>query len=105
MKIGIFTNNYRPITGGLTTSIVGFKKGLEAKGHEVFIFAPRFPNYSDSQKNTYRYPSINLRYKTTYPLAIPFSRRNSKIIKNLDLDIIHSGEAETAAGFYQPYSL
>jgi 1,2-diacylglycerol 3-alpha-glucosyltransferase len=90
MKIGIFTNNYRPITGGLTTSIVGFKKGLEAKGHDVFIFAPRFPNYSDSQKNTYRYPSINLRYKTTYPLAIPFSRRNSKIIKNLDLDIIHS---------------
>lgn len=90
MKIGIFTNNYRPITGGLTTSIVGFEKGLEAKGHEVFIFAPRFPNYSDSQKNIYRYPSINLRYKTTYPLAIPFSRRNSKIIKNLGLDIIHS---------------
>ncbi len=90
MKIGIFTNNYRPITGGLTTSIVGFKKGLEAKGHEVFIFAPKFPGHTDTDRHVYRYPSLNFKYKTAYPLAIPLSRKNSKIIKNLNLDIIHS---------------
>lgn len=90
MKIGIFTNNYLPITGGLTTSIVGFKHGLETRGHKVYVFAPRYPGYTDSNPDVYRYPSLNLQYKTAYPLAVPFSPRLSKLVAGLKLDIIHS---------------
>ncbi len=90
MRIGIFTNNYIPIVSGVTESIESFRKELEARGHEIFIFAPRFPKYKDENPNVFRYPSINYKYKTPFPIAITCSRKIFKKVKELNLDIIHS---------------
>jgi len=90
MKIGIFTNNYLPNPYGVTGSIESFRKDLEASGHEVFIFAPKWKGYSDENPNVFRYPSLTLPIKFKFPLAIPYSRNLDKIISELDLDIIHS---------------
>ena len=37
MRIGIFTDTYTPYINGVTTSILMLKKGLEKKGHTVYI--------------------------------------------------------------------
>ncbi|MCX6763405.1 MAG: glycosyltransferase [Candidatus Moranbacteria bacterium] len=90
MKIGIFTNNYLPNPYGVTGSIESFRKELEKIGHEVFIFAPRWKGYSDDNERVFRYPALDINIKFRFPLAIPYSWKINKIIKNLDLDIIHS---------------
>jgi len=90
MKIGIFTNNYIPIISGVTESIESFRKELEARGHEIFIFAPRFPGHKDNNPNVFRYPSINYQHKTPFPIAITCSRRIFKKVRELNLDVIHS---------------
>ncbi|HLN19044.1 MAG TPA: glycosyltransferase, partial [Patescibacteria group bacterium] len=90
MKIGIFTNNYLPNPYGVSTSIETFRRDFENLGHQVFIFAPRWPGYSDKNPNVFRYPSWDLEIKIRFPLAIPYSRKIDKILENLDLDIIHS---------------
>lgn len=90
MKIGIFTNNYLPNPYGVTGSIESFRQELEASGHEVFIFAPRWKGHKDENPNVFRYPSLDITLKFRFPLAIPFSRKMDKIIENLDLDVIHS---------------
>lgn len=90
MKIAIFTNNYLPNPYGVSGSIESFRKQFERKGRIVYIFAPRYKNYTDENPRVFRYPSFDIRYKIKFPLVIPYSFKIDKIIKSLDLDIIHS---------------
>lgn len=90
MNIAIFTNNYLPNPYGVSTSIETFRYDFEKMGHKVYVFAPEWPGYKDTNENVFRYPSWDIEFKIKFPLAIPYSRRISKILKNLDIDIIHS---------------
>ncbi len=90
MRIGIFTNNYLPNPYGVTSSIESFREEFEKMGHQVYIFAPKWKGYQDKNSNIFRYPSIDIKIKIRFPLAIPYSRKMDKILKNLDLDIIHA---------------
>lgn len=90
MKIAIFTNNYLPNPFGVSSSIESFRKEFERDGHEVYIFAPKTKGYQDENPNVFRYPSIDFRYKISFPLAIPYSKKINKILEKLEIDIIHS---------------
>ncbi|MFA7319529.1 MAG: glycosyltransferase [Parcubacteria group bacterium] len=104
MRVAIFTNNYLPNPYGVATSIETFRRELEKMGpastrgdasstrggHQVFIFAPHFPGYIDRDKNVFRYPAIDIEVKFKFPLAIPYSWKMHRILKKMDLDIIHA---------------
>lgn len=90
MNIGIFTNIYLPGVSGVITVIENYKKELENQGHQVFIFAAKYPGYQDKEPNIFRFKSIDIRYKISYPLPIIFSPHLSRTVKKLKLDIIHS---------------
>jgi len=93
----MFINYYTPSKGGMETSVINLSKGLEKAGHEVYIFAPEYPNYKDEEKNIFRYKSIRFNYGGYfYVIPIPFGSKMKEIIKELKLDILHS---------HQPYSL
>jgi len=98
MKIGIFTECYTPVMNGVVVSIQSFKKALEEKGHEVFVFAPGNKEAKD-EKNVYRFPSIADRKGRLYPFLVPSltlekSYLPEEVIKSLDL--IHSQHMFTA---------
>ena len=40
MRVALFTNNYLPFRGGVTTAVETLRAGLHAKGHQAWIFAP-----------------------------------------------------------------
>jgi len=90
MRIAIFTNNYLPNPYGVSGSIESFRKEFERRGHTVYIFAPKTEGYVDENPNVFRYPSIDINYKISFPLGIPFSRAIAKKLNELDVDIIHS---------------
>lgn len=90
MNIAIFTNNYLPNPYGVTTSIESFRKEFEKNGHTVYVFAPSSKGYEDKNKNVFRYPSLDIKYKIKYPLPIPYSHRINETMDKLDFDIIHS---------------
>lgn len=90
MRIGMFTNAYKPVISGVVTSICLFRRGLMERGHEVFIFAPAFRGYEDDEENVFRYPAIDLPEDFNFSLAVPLSPRISRLIPTLGLDIIHS---------------
>jgi 1,2-diacylglycerol 3-alpha-glucosyltransferase len=90
MKIAIFTNNYLPNPYGVSMSIETFRREFEKMGHTVYIFAPKFPGFEDSNKNVYRYPALDINIKFRFPLAIPYSSKMSRILENLGIDIIHA---------------
>lgn len=90
MNIGIFTNNYLPNPYGVTGSIESFREIFEKQGHTVYIFAPFWKGYCDENHRVFRYPSLDIKIKFRFPLAIPYSWKMDKLIDSLDLDIIHS---------------
>ncbi len=90
MKIAIFTNNYLPNPYGVAVSVETFREELEKRGHTVYIFAPEWKGYEDKNPNIFRYPSIDIKFKFRFPLPLPYSWRISKILKNLEIDIIHA---------------
>ena len=50
MRIGIFTDTYKPQINGVVTSIVTLKEELEKLGNEVFIFTASVPGYKTDEK-------------------------------------------------------
>lgn len=88
LKIGIFTDSYRPYTSGVVRSIETFSEELRAQGHEIFIFAPDYPNCHKENK-VYRFSSIPAPTNHEFTLAVPFSIRLRSTLKKLNLDIIH----------------
>jgi 1,2-diacylglycerol 3-alpha-glucosyltransferase len=89
MKVGIFTDSYKPYTSGVVTSISTFKEELNKLGHEIYIFAPSYPNYEDEEAGVYRYFSMSSPTNPDFALAIPVYPGMHMLLKKLDLDIIH----------------
>ncbi|MEA4926838.1 MAG: glycosyltransferase family 4 protein [Syntrophomonadaceae bacterium] len=89
MKIGIFTDSYKPYTSGVVSSISTFKEELTKLGHEIHIFAPSYPHYTEVEENVYRYYSIPSPTNPDYTLAIPVYPGMGILIRSLQLDLIH----------------
>ena len=90
MRVALFTNNYVPFCGGVTISVETLRRGLDARGHEAWVFAPRFPGPVDDPPRVLRYPSIPAATYPEFPLAIPFARRLAARVRELDVDVFHA---------------
>jgi glycosyltransferase involved in cell wall biosynthesis len=90
VRVGLFTNNYLPFCGGVTVSVETLRRGLEARGHEPWVLAPRFPGAADAGPRTLRYPSIPAVTYPEFPLAIPYSRRLARQVRALGFDVFHA---------------
>lgn len=88
MRIGIFTDSYRPYTSGVVQSIELFSRDLISLGHEVNIFAPSYPKY-EKDNRVFRFASVPAPTNPDFTLAIPFSFRLRPTMKKLKPDIIH----------------
>lgn len=89
MRIGIFTDSYRPYTSGVVTSIATFKEELIRMGHEIYIFAPSYPDYHEQEQGVYRFYSLPSPTNPDFTLAIPVLPGIKMLVKRLNLDIIH----------------
>jgi glycosyltransferase involved in cell wall biosynthesis len=92
LRVGFFTEIYRPVINGVVTSVDTLAEGLRARGHEVYCFAPSMPGGTQSDGAVFRLPSLPLPTATPYRLTLPLvGRRNvNNIIKRLALIHVHS---------------
>lgn len=92
LRVGFFTECYRPIVNGIVESVDTLARALRIAGHEVYCFAPRAPGYEERDGPVFRMPSWGLPARTPYRLTIPLvSRRNlNGIIKRLSIIHTHS---------------
>ncbi len=90
MRVALFTNNYVPFCGGVTISVETLRRGLEARGHEAWVFAPRFRGTVDDPPRVRRYPSIPAATYPEFPLAIPFARGIAAEARGLGVDVFHA---------------
>lgn len=89
MKIGFFTDSYRPYISGVVRSIESFARELKRRGHEVYIFAPRYPSVDDDEVNIYRFPSFRAPTYPDFYIGLPIPWPVKSLIREWDLDVIH----------------
>lgn len=96
MRIGIFTDTYRPTINGITFVADSLKKNLEDKGHEVFIFCPAKTVWTSKIRDgveeggrIIRIPSFKSGFFDDFDFTVFFPPKRIRQIKELDLDVIH----------------
>ncbi len=96
MRIGLFTDTYRPSINGIVFVVESLKKHLEEQGHEVFIFCPgssirpgRHAEEFNEDEHVIRFPSIKGAFYDDYDMSLFFPPRVLSQIRSLDLDVIH----------------
>ncbi len=92
MRVGFFTEIYRPVVNGVVTSVDTLAEGLRSRGHEVYCFAPSMPGGRQSDDAVFRMPSLPLPSATPYRLTLPLvgRRQVNNVIKRLALIHVHS---------------
>jgi glycosyltransferase involved in cell wall biosynthesis len=90
VRAALFTNNYLPFRGGVTISVETLRRGLEAAGHEAWVFAPRFPGAPADGSRVVRYPSLPAATYPEFALAVPYSRRIGRLVQRLGVDVLHA---------------
>lgn len=86
MKVGIFTECYKPILNGVVNSILGFKQGLENLNYEVYIFCPTYKN-NKPEKNVIYCKSWPIPGKSGYHYIFALDKNVKNIASKMD--IIH----------------
>lgn len=96
MRIGLFSDTYRPTINGITFVVETLKNQLEALGHEVYVFCPArtmVPSlkreYALEDEHIVRLPSFPSGFFDDFDLSVFFPPLVLRQIKELNLDVIH----------------
>ncbi len=96
MRIGLFTDTYRPTINGITFVVETLKARLEEAGHEVFVFCPAKtirPNHKreliTDDDHIIRFPSIPSGFFEDFDISLFFPPRALRQVKEMELDIVH----------------
>lgn len=96
MRIGLFTDTYRPAINGIVFVVETLKKRLEDEGHEVFIFCPaksirpsKNVQFYPEKDHIIRFPSFKSGFFDDFDFTLFFPPRVVKQIKDMQLDVIH----------------
>lgn len=102
MRIGIFTEVYRPYVSGVVTSILMLKKSLEDLGHTVYVVTINMDKmkyeYDDKEK-VLKVPGIESGIYDHFKVSSIYPIKSTHIIKKWKLDIIHT-HTEGSMGLY-----
>lgn len=91
LNIAMFTNNYFPFIGGVPISIARLTKGLRRNGHNVVIFAPKYPLKTFQEPNVIRC-NLLVYYRTKpfdFAIVNIFSSQLEKNFLSENFDVIH----------------
>lgn len=92
MRIGIFTNTYRPSVNGVAQCVEYYERGLRERGHHVIVFAPAPDDYDRSADPDYvvRFPVLPNPFEPDYTIAAPYSAAVVRALREQSFDLIHT---------------
>lgn len=102
MRIGLFTEVYKPYVSGVVTSIMMLKKSLEQLGHEVYIVSINMDKVKyeyDAKEKELKVPGFNSGLYDNFKLSSIYPVKCVNMIKKWKLDIIHT-HTEGSMGTY-----
>ena len=89
MKIAIVTEGYKPFINGVIVSIELFVKWFRKMGHEVYIFAPSYPDFNKDEEYVIRLKSVPSIVQKNIRIPLPTYIKMDKLFSKLGFDIVH----------------
>lgn len=89
MRVGFFTECYKPIVNGVVMSIDALSDGLRAHGVDVTTIAPHVPHFVDADPDVVRVPSLPLPTPTAYRLCVPYLNADDRG-RLRGIDVVHA---------------
>ena len=96
MRIGLFTDTYRPSINGITFVVESLKYQLEALGHEVYVFCPARSMRPGQQtgllaedNHIIRFRSVPSGFFDDFDISLIFPPTILRQIADMKLDIVH----------------
>jgi glycosyltransferase involved in cell wall biosynthesis len=93
MNIGIVTESYGVIYDGYMVYVSNLYQNLSKKGHNVYVFAPRYPQFNPNSEPCVNWvPSIYSWVLPPYRISKPWAAKDvfHQLFRQLRLDIVHS---------------
>lgn len=90
LRIGLFTDTYAPQVNGVSVSLQMISEGLKKRGHQVTIFAPKFPGYKDNEPNVMRLPSLKYLNNPPIYVAVLGTPRSTWKLTRENFDVLHA---------------
>lgn len=90
LRIGLFTDTYAPQVNGVSISLQMISEGLKQRGHQVTIFAPKFPGYKDNEPNVMRLPSLKYLNNPPIYVAVLGTPRSTWSLTRRHFDVLHA---------------
>jgi 1,2-diacylglycerol 3-alpha-glucosyltransferase len=90
LRIGLFTDTYAPQVNGVSVSLQLVSEGLQRRGHQVTIFAPKFPGYKDDQPGVVRLPSLKYLNDPPIYVAVLGTPRSTWSLSRKHFDVLHA---------------
>jgi len=102
MRIGIFTEVYKPYVSGVVTSILMLKKSLEDLGHDVYVVTINMEKmkyeYNEKEK-IIKIPGIESGIYSSFKISNIYPIKATNQIRKWRLDVIHT-HTEGSIGTY-----
>jgi glycosyltransferase involved in cell wall biosynthesis len=78
LRVGLFTECYRPIQNGIVASVDALAHVLREHDHTATVVTPNMPGYVDADRDVMRVPSLPLPTRTAYRLTVPYFPRTER---------------------------
>lgn len=95
MRIGLFTDSYKPYICGVTTSVDMLRQGLESLGHEVYVICTKMTpeqakTYHENDSHVIRMNGVHLHKKGMNEFRLSFfSNIKYRRLRKFHFDIVH----------------
>jgi glycosyltransferase involved in cell wall biosynthesis len=89
MRIALVTDTFLPEVNGVTTVLAVMRDGLRARGHRVFIAAPRYPGAEAAEPDLLRRPSVPCPGYGQVRLSSPFGGDVTRSLDEFRPDVVH----------------
>jgi 1,2-diacylglycerol 3-alpha-glucosyltransferase len=90
LRVGLFTECYRPIQNGVVASVDALAQAIRAGGHEALCVTPNMPGYQEAHEFVVRMPSLPLPTRTAYRLTLPFVTNERVAHALARLSVVHA---------------
>jgi 1,2-diacylglycerol 3-alpha-glucosyltransferase len=90
VKVALFSESYLPYLNGVSISIRILQEELTRRGHEVWVYAPRFRHYRDESPFVRRFPSFYTPFEPDYPIGWLWSPSLWREWRQQRFDLVHT---------------
>jgi glycosyltransferase involved in cell wall biosynthesis len=88
LRVGLFTNNYLPMLGGVSTAVQTLRDSLRALGHQPVVVAPRAAGMTE-EPDVLRVPAVPAPTYPAFSLPLLLGPGLVRQIGALELDVFH----------------